>query len=79
LCWRRHIGINRFLAVRKRDPTMRDGPMLRELYQHPEKGFLGDMFFLYRRGPALVKYSRSFEDLERFARNPNDSTAPSPG
>ena len=52
--------------------------MLRELYQHPEKGFLGDRFFLYRRGPTLVQYSRSFEDLERFARNPNDPAVPSP-
>jgi hypothetical protein len=54
------------------------GPMLRELYQYPEKGFLGDRFFLYRRGPALVQYSHSFEDLERFAHNPNDPAVSSP-
>ena len=51
--------------------------MLRELYQYPEKGFLGDRFFLYRRGPALVQYSHSFEDLERFAPN-NDPAVSSP-
>jgi fumigallin biosynthesis monooxygenase-like protein len=34
----------------------RDGPMLRELYRHPEKG--------------------SFEDLERFARIPDDPYLP---
>jgi hypothetical protein len=54
------------------------GPMLRELYQYPEKGFLWDRFFLYRRGPALVQYLHSFEDLERFAHNPNDPAVSSP-
>jgi hypothetical protein len=48
------------------------GPTLRELYQHPEQGFLGMETFLYWRGPALMQYWRSFEDLERFARNPDD-------
>jgi Domain of unknown function (DUF4188) len=71
------MRINRFLAVRKWVPTVRAmGPMLRELYQHPEKGFLGGEFFLYWRGPALVQYWRSFEDLERFSRNPNDPHLP---
>ena len=43
---------NNFFAVNKWLPTMRAmGPMLRELYQHPEKGFLGGEFFLYWRGP----------------------------
>ncbi len=65
------MRINNFLAVSKWLPTARAmGPMLRELYQHPEKGFLGGEFFLYWRGPALVQYWRSFEDLERFARDP---------
>ena len=67
------MRINRPLAVHRWLPTVRAmGPMLRELYRHPEKGFLGAEFFLYWRGPALVQYWRSFEDLERFARNPDD-------
>jgi hypothetical protein len=71
------MRINNLLAVRKWLPTMRAmPPMLRELYQHPEKGFLGAEFFLYWRGPALVQYWRSFEDLERFARNPDDPHMP---
>ena len=71
------MRINRFFAFRKWIPTMRAmGPMLRELYQHPEKGFLGAEFFLYWRGPALVQYWRSFEDLERFARNQDDPHLP---
>lgn len=71
------MRINRFLAVRKWVPVARAmGPMLRELYQHPDKGFLGSEFFLYWRGPAIVQYWRSFEDLEKFARNPDDSHMP---
>ncbi|HEV2092992.1 MAG TPA: DUF4188 domain-containing protein, partial [Rubrobacter sp.] len=46
------------------------------LYRHPEKGFLGGEFFFYRWGPAIVQYWRSFEDLERFARNPDDPHLP---
>ena len=71
------MRINRPLAVRKWLPTLRAmNPMLRELYRHPEKGFLGAEFFLYRWGPAIVQYWRSFEDLERFARNPDDPHLP---
>ncbi len=71
------MRINRPLAIRKWLPTVRAmGPMLRELYQHPEKGFLGGEFFFYGWGPAVLQYWRSFEDLERFARNPNDPHLP---
>ncbi len=45
--------------------------MLRYLDQHPEKGLLG-----YRQAllpaPLIVQYWRSFDDLERFARNTDD-------
>ncbi len=71
------MRINRFFAVRKWLPTaLAMGPMLRELYKHPEKGFLGGEFFFYGRGPALVQYWRSFEDLEKFARDPDDPHMP---
>ncbi len=71
------MRVNNLLAVRKWLPTVRAmGPMLKELYRHPEKGFLGGEVFLYWRGPALVQYWRSFEDLERFARNPDDPHLP---
>jgi hypothetical protein len=40
------MRINNLFAVRKWLPTLRAmGPMLKELYQHPEKGFLGGEFF----------------------------------
>lgn len=71
------MRINRPIAVRQWLPTARAmGPMLKELYEHPEKGFLGGEFFIYGWGPALVQYWRSFEDLERFARDPNDPHMP---
>ena len=61
---------NKFFAFSKWIPTVRAMvPMLRALFQHPEKGFLGGQIFYYWRGIALVQYWRSFEDLETFARN----------
>ena len=48
------------------------GPMVRTLYTHPEKGFLHMESFWNMRGPILVQYWRSFDDLEEFARNPSD-------
>lgn len=67
------MRINNFLAVNKWLPTaMAMSPMLRTLYKHPEKGFLGGENFLYPRGAGLIQYWRSFEDLERFARSPEE-------
>ncbi|UFP95597.1 DUF4188 domain-containing protein [Gloeobacter morelensis] len=67
------MRINQFWAVGKWVPTLRAmGPMLRTLYRNPEKGFLGGETFLYWRGVALVSYWRSFEDLEKFARSPEE-------
>jgi hypothetical protein len=71
------MRVNRFFAFRKWIPTaLAMGPMLRTLYQHPEKGFLGAQTFFYWRGVALVQYWRSLEDLERFARDQGDSHFP---
>lgn len=71
------MRVNRPLAFRKWVPTARAmGPMLRELYRRPEKGFLGAEFFVYWPGAAVVQYWRSFEDLERFARDPQDPHLP---
>ena len=71
------MRINCPLSIGKWLPTARAmGPMLRELYRHPEKGFLGGEFFFYGRGPVVLQYWRSFEDLERFARDPEDPHMP---
>lgn len=70
------LRINRFFAFSKWVPTaMAMQPMMRTLRQNPEKGFLGAYSFLYGQGVGLVQYWRSFEDLERFARNPADPHA----
>ena len=67
------MRVNKLLAVRKwMSVGAAMGPMLRALYQHPEKGFLGGQTFFYWRGIGLVQYWRSFDDLERFARNRDD-------
>ncbi len=71
------MRVNRIFAFRKWIPTaLAMGPMLRTLYQHPEKGFVGAQSFFYWRGVALVQYWRSLEDLERFARDQGDSHFP---
>ncbi|GCE28723.1 transcriptional regulator [Dictyobacter alpinus] len=63
------MRINKFFALRRWVPTvMSMGPMLRSLYQHPELGFLGAETYLSLRGPVMIQYWRSFEDLEKFAR-----------
>ena len=46
--------------------------MIKLLEQHPDKGFLGAEQFLYWPGAALVQYWRSFEHLDRFARDTGD-------
>src|SRR2546430_11090391 len=67
------MRVNKFFAFRNGIETaMAMGPMIRTLYEHPEKGFLGAQTFVYWRGVATVQYWRSFEDLERFARDKND-------
>ena len=64
------MRVNRPLEVRKWLPkAYAMGPMLRELYRNPEKGFLGAETFLHWPGISLVQYWRSFEDLERYTRD----------
>src|SRR5215203_1844891 len=50
------MRVNRPLAFRKWFPTAAAmGPMLRELYSNPQKGFLGAETFVYWPGVALVR------------------------
>lgn len=52
-------------------------PMIKTLYEHPEKGFLsGETYFsLFPLQTVLISYWRSFEDIERFARAKDDPHA----
>lgn len=71
------MRINRFFAFTTWVPTvLAMAPMLRTLYQHPEKGFLGGRTLLSWRGVTMVQYWRSFDDLERFARDVADPHFP---
>jgi hypothetical protein len=47
-------------------------PMLTSLFTKPEKGFLHAEFFWNFSGPVLIQYWKSFDDLEKFAREPSD-------
>ena len=67
------MRINKLLAFTKWVPTLvAMAPMLRTLYEHPEKGFLGARTLFGWRGVTVVQYWRSFDDLERFARDADD-------
>ena len=46
-------------------------PMVKELEANPQSGFLGAEFGFMYGGPALVQFWRSFEDLDRYARDPD--------
>ena len=65
------MRINRPLRVRKWVPMARKmGPMLKALAEDPASGLLSFEFGWMNRGPALVQYWRSFEHLDRFAKDP---------
>lgn len=63
------MRVNRLMAISKWLPTAKAmGPMVKELYQHPELGFLDCEMSFNLRGVTMVQYWRSFEDLERYAK-----------
>ncbi|MBA3945232.1 MAG: DUF4188 domain-containing protein [Herpetosiphonaceae bacterium] len=71
------MRINRLLAFRRWVPTfLAMPPMLKELEAHPETGYLGGHIWLSSRSPVLIQYWRSFEDLDRFARDPHQTHLP---
>jgi hypothetical protein len=67
------MRINRLWAVHKWLPVFGAmGPMIARLYQYPEQGFLGGRTLVGSRGPTMIQYWSSFEDLEKFARSPSE-------
>ena len=67
------MRVNKFFAFRKWITTaMAMGPMIRTLYKHPEKGFLGAQTLISWPGITTIQYWRSFDDLEKFARDKDD-------
>jgi hypothetical protein len=63
--------LHRWLPVARAMPAM-----LRELERAPESGFLGATQGLMATGPVAVQYWRSFEQLERYARDPDAEHLP---
>jgi hypothetical protein len=63
------MRINRIFALHKWIPVVKAmGPMIKELYQNPELGFMSTEFFWNWRGITLLQYWRSYEQLEKYAR-----------
>jgi len=66
------MRINRPLKVHRWLPVFVAMPrMIRELEADPGSGFLGATQGLMTTGPTLIQYWRSFEQLERYARDPD--------
>lgn len=61
--WKPHKWLPVFLAMPR---------MIRELERHPESGFLGHIM----SPRVIVQYWRSFEQLEAYARNPDQAHWP---
>lgn len=67
------MRINQIWAVHKWMPVAAAMPsMLKTLVSSAAKGLLGAETWTRWREVMSVQYWRSFEDLERFARNPSD-------
>ncbi len=66
------MRINKPLRVRRWLPVFVAMPrMLRQLDKEPSAGLLGWHFVFLHGGPAILQYWRSFEHLDRFARDPD--------
>jgi hypothetical protein len=66
------MRINKLLLIGKWLPVARAmRPMVEQLLAHRDLGLLHAESFFYWRGAALLQYWRSFELLERFARDPS--------
>ena len=65
--------INKIRAFKQWLPVIKaSGTMMQTLYKYPEKGFLGGEDFYRWREVVMIQYWKSYEDLERFARNPSE-------
>ncbi|MQP33626.1 DUF4188 domain-containing protein [Rhodococcus erythropolis] len=65
--WKIHKWIGPFFSMPR---------MLRELRLQPDKGMLGARIALGGHTFTVVQYWRSFDQLEAFAKNPNDPHLP---
>lgn len=62
------MRVNKLLSFSKWIPVFKAmGPMIRELYQNPEIGFLHTEFHFSWRRVTLIQYWKSFDQLEAYA------------
>jgi len=70
------MRINKLWKIHKWLPVVKAMPkMLRELYQNPELGLISHESW-FGRTIILVQYWKSFEHLEKYARNQNSNHLP---
>src|SRR5438045_3289604 len=71
------MRVNRFWKPHKWVPVFLQMPkMLKELERDPDSGFLGATQGFLTTGPVVVQYWRSFEQLERYARDTDSKHLP---
>jgi Monooxygenase af470-like len=71
------MRVNKPWKVHRWFPVFLQMPrMLRELQRQPDSGLLGATQGFLSTGPVVVQYWRSFEQLERYARDPNAEHLP---
>jgi hypothetical protein len=71
------VRVNRVFAFREWIGVMSSlRSMLRELREKPEVGFLGGHTHFSWRGVTLFQYWRSYEELEKYSRNPDEAHMP---
>src|SRR4051794_6115993 len=71
------MRVNRPWRVKSWYPVFAAMPkMISELQGNPSSGFLGATRGLMSTGPTLIQYWRSFDHLERYARDPHATHLP---
>lgn len=71
------VRVNRVLALRSWVGVMLSlRSMLRELRERPVAGFLGGHTHFSWREVTLFQYWNSYEELEKYSRNPNEAHMP---
>jgi Domain of unknown function (DUF4188) len=71
------MRVNSWVKVHKWFPVAVAMPrMLKELYTHPELGFLGGEFSGIGNPTVMMQYWRSFQALQSYAKSPDQAHLP---
>ena len=71
------MRFNKLWKVHRWFPVFTAMPrMIKELMTHPEKGYMGGRLMVGGRTITMVQHWRSFDQLEAFARNPDETHFP---